>query len=163
MRRVLPRFARSHRPAFVIAGLAVIAAGCGNPQVKDAPPPPPPPKKQAPAAPDAFRDHSGPHAAAGEVFQLKDTPIAVDGVRVVVSLIKASWTKRELDDGRVIREGSAEIEVRKGEERTSRILDQDESVVLFGVRVTVTGAGEDYDKSRLDYIPWVELKVEAAQ
>ncbi len=153
---------RSLSRTVVTLALLTAATACGEAQVRDAPPPPPPPEREAPPEPDAYRDHSGPHAKAGEVFQVKDTPIAVDGVQVVVSLVKATWTKRELEDGRVIREGSAEIEIRKGQQSTKRILDQDESVVALGVRVTVKGAGEDYDNKRLDYIPWVELMVEAA-
>jgi len=146
-----------------IASLLALAA-CSNPQLIETPKPKP--AAEAPAAPtgpDAYRDHAGPHIAAGEVFRLKDTAFAVDGAQVVVSLVKAAWSKRELPDGRTVREGSAEIQVARGEESTRRILEQGESKTMLGVRVSVVNAGEDYDEKRLDYIPWVELKVETAQ
>lgn len=144
--------------------VAAFAAGCSNPQLIETPKPKA--VQAAPAAPtgpDAFRDHAGPHVAAGEVFRLKDTAYAIDGAQAVVSLVKAAWSKRELPDGRTVREGSAEIQVARGEESTRRILEQGESKTMLGVRVSVVNAGEDYDEKRLDYIPWVELKVEAAE
>jgi hypothetical protein len=143
--------------------VSLTLTACSNPQLIENPPPKPAAATaQAPQGPDAYRDHAGPHVAAGEVFRLKDTAYAIDGAEVVVSLVKAAWSKRELPDGRVIREGSAELQVARGEESTRRILEQGESKTMLGVKVSVVNAGEDYDDKRMDYIPWVELKVEAA-
>ncbi len=152
------------RPASVAACLALVAglAACANAQLIEAPRPPAAAAETKPSTPDAYRDHAGPHAKVGELIRLKDTAYAIDGAEVVVSLVRASWTKRTLEDGRVIRDGSAEIAVSRGEETSRRILEQGESRAWFGVQVSVKGAGEDYDEQRLDYIPWVELKVEPA-
>jgi hypothetical protein len=156
-----------HRAIAALALGAMLALGltaCGHPQVTDAPPPAvKAPTKRAPAAPDAFADHSGPRVGLGEVFRVKDTPYAVEGAGFVVALLKATWTKRELPDGRTIREGAAELEVRRGQEHKRPILEQEESAVVYGYRITVKGAGEDYDDKRLDYLPWVELMVERVE
>jgi hypothetical protein len=146
------------------AALLLWCVGCGNAQVTDAPPPPRAPKVvAAPAGPNAYADHSGPHAAIGETFRLKDTAVAVDGAEIVIGLIKASWTERELPDGRKILGGAAELKVSKGTETNRPILELDESTIAHGYRITVKGAGQDYDEKRLDYLPWVELVVEAVE
>ncbi len=166
---MLPRSALDFSPigrsiAALASCLSLVAGlhGCGNAQLIDAPPPQAPAAEARPSTPDAYRDHAGPHAKVGEQIRLKDTAFAIDGAEVVVSLVRASWTKRTLEDGRVIRDGSAEISVSRGEETSRRILEQGEAKAWLGVLVTVKGAGEDYDEQRLDYIPWVELKVEPA-
>lgn len=161
--RVSPPAAPSRAPALGIAVVAVLVGACSNPQLIETPKAAAEaPAAAAPQEPDAYRDHVGPHIAAGTTFRLKDTAYAVDGVGVVVSLVKAAWSKRTLDDGRVIREGSAEIAVARGESTQRKIMEQGDVATVAGAKITVINAGEDYDERRLDYIPWVELKVEPA-
>lgn len=155
-----------------LTSLALVTAlsACGASQVTplpapDAAPaaaPDTPAAKPAPARTvDAYRDFKGEHVAAGEVFRLKAKAKAIDGLEVVIRMVKVEWTTGELPDGRKIKEGTAELVIQKGaEERTTRV-QQDDTKRSLGCQITVKAVGEDYDQKRFDYLPWVDLIVEA--
>ena len=85
--------------------------------------------------------------------------MGVQGAELVIELVKTAWTTRELPSGKEVKDGTADLLVKKGEKSRRVRLDEGASRVIYGVKIEVLGAGEDYDKSRLDYLPWVDLKV----
>jgi len=128
--------------------------------VTPAPPPAKPPVVQA--EPDAFRDFRGEHGAAGKVFRLGGKPMAVDGVEVVVTLVKTEWSTMAAPNGKDIREASAQLLVQKGQEERRISMGQGETRQALGATITVVAAGENYDATRLLYLAWVDLRVEPA-
>ena len=116
------------------------------------------PVEAAPQTPDAFRDFGGKHVKLGEKFRLGARPLGVEGAEIVIELVKTAWTTRELPNGKEVKDGTADMLVKKGEKSRRLRLDDGASRVIYGVKIEVLGAGEDYDKSRLDYLPWVDLK-----
>lgn len=143
--------------SLVVALLA--SFGCGGGQVieksvaeKAAP-------AAAPQTPDAYRDFGGKHVKLGSKFRLGARPMGVQGAELVIELVKTVWTTRELPSGKEVKDGTADLLVKKGEKSRRVRLDEGASRVIYGVKIEVLGAGEDYDKSRLDYLPWVDLKV----
>ena len=149
----------------LVAALAVAAtvAGCGANAgyVVQAPPPPPPPPPEAPRVPDAFADHRGEKVALGAKFRLAARPIGVHTAALVVALQKVDWSTMTTPSGKEVKEGSAQLTVSKGEETASGMVSQGDFKRFFGYRVEVVAAGEDYNKQRLTYEPWVELLVKA--
>lgn len=140
---------------------ASLAACGGSGYVVEAKPPPPPPPVEAPRAPDAFLDHRGDKVALGARFRLAAKPIGVQTAQVVVALQKVDWSTMTTPSGKEVKEGSAQLTVSKGEEVTSGLVAQGDFKRFFGFRVEVVAAGEDYNKQRLTYEPWVELIVKA--
>jgi hypothetical protein len=145
-----------------IALVALVASACGPSMVQQAPPPPPLAPKEKPAEPDVFRDHRGKHVAAGETFRLTHKPVAVDGPNVIVSLVKTEWTTIQTPGGKEVKEATAVLTVEQGQDQRQVSVGQGEARTAFNARVTVIGAGEDYDPARLVYQAWVDLKVELA-
>jgi hypothetical protein len=147
----------------ILPALALtLVAACGGGHVIDVPPPPakpaaPPPPPKA----DAFRDFGGERVVPNEVFRLRAKAKAVAIVEIVISMIRVEWTTREMPDGRKIKEGTAELLVKKGDKKRRFRLEQDEVKTVMGTKIEVKGVGEDYDKSRYDYLPWVDLVVTA--
>ena len=141
-------------------GLLVIAA-CGGGEVVKTPAPAAPVAvaKPAPVAPDAYRDFGGERVVTKEVFRLKAKAKAVAEVEVVIRMIKVEWTTREMPDGRKIKEGTAELIIKKGDKERRVRIEQDDTKRTLGCQVTVKAVGEAYDKKRMDYLPWVDLIV----
>lgn len=124
---------------------------------------PPPVKQQAvQVEPDAFRDFRGEHGTSGKVFRLGGKPMAVDGVEIVVTLVKTEWSTMAAPNGKEIREASANLLVQKGQEERRISLGQGETRQALGASITVVAAGENYDTARLLYLAWVDLRVEPA-
>ena len=140
-------------------GLALLV-GCGGGEVVTTPPPAAPVvAKPAPAPPDAYRDFAGERVVPKEVFRLKAKAKAVAVVEVVIHMVKVEWTTREMPDGRKIKEGTAELVIKKGDKKRTVRVEQDETKTTLGCKVTVKAVGEDYDAKRFDYLPWVDLVV----
>ena len=155
------RFALRSTLPFALPLLIAVAVACGGSagyvvQAKPAPPPPPP---EAPKQPDAFADHRGDKVALGQKFRLAAKPIAVGTALFVVSLQKVDWSTMTTPSGKEVKEGSAQLSVAKGEELTSGLVAQGDFKRFFGFRVAVVAAGEEYNKQRMNYEPWVELIV----
>ncbi|MBM4343588.1 MAG: hypothetical protein FJ100_09455 [Deltaproteobacteria bacterium] len=151
-----------HLPSAAL-GLSLALCACGGSAgyVVETKPAPPPPAPEAPRAPDAFADHRGDKVALGSKFRLAAKPIGVHAAQFVVSLHKVDWSTMTTPSGKEVKEGAAQLTVTKGEEATSALVPQGESKRFFGYRVEVLAAGEDYNKQRLTYEPWVELLVKA--
>ena len=155
-------FIRRGLSASVVAALLVASPACGGgaghvveQPVKAAPAP----KKEAPQTFDAFRDFGGEVVAPGEKVRLKTKPIGFKDLRIVVELVKTEWTTRELPSGKEVKDGTADLLIKKGEKSRRVRLDEGESRVIYGAKISVEGAGEAYDKERLDYMPWVDILV----
>ena len=79
------------------------------------PPPPPEPEPQVEAI-DPFADFRGSWFESGIAFRLQSVPMA-NQMGIEISLLKVEWTSSETRDGEEIREASAILVVKKGEER----------------------------------------------
>ena len=142
---------------------AAAMAGCGGSTgggyvVENAPPPPPKPV-EAPKTPDAWRDHRGDHVQLGKKFRLAARPIAVDGPNIVIALNKVDWSTLTTPSGKEIKEGAASVTVLRGEEAATALIPQGDNKLVHGARIEVFAAGEEYNKQRMTYDPWVELQV----
>lgn len=135
--------------------------GCGGGEVIPPPKPTAAPAvaKLAAPTPDAFRDFPGERVVPNEVFRLKAKAKAVAVVEVVISMVKVEWTTREMPDGRKIKEGTAELIIKKGTQSRTIRVEQDETKKTLGCQILVKAVGEDYDAKRYDYLPWVDLIV----
>ena len=144
----------------VCVGLVLMA--CGAPPVKedayvprglDAPRPQ--------AETDFFAEFRGTHQPTGKVFRLQGSPVAIDGPNVILTLVKSDWATMQTPGGKEHREATAQFMVQKGAESHHISVNQNDDGVAFNVRITVKAAGEDYNKQRLDYLPWVDCQVDA--
>lgn len=94
-----------------------------------------------------------------EPFELRGTNEAkLEGEDYVVGLIKTSWSAMETPKGEV-RTGTAKLLVTVGDELKEVSIEEGESRVVFGHRIEVTFAYEDYDSDRAEYEPLVKLVV----
>ncbi len=146
------------RTVALIGGLALLTA-CGGGQVVAKPVAKPVVNKPEPVKHDAFRDFGGQTIAPGTKFRLKTKPIGIDQLKVVIELVKTEWTTRELPSGKEVKDGTADLLIKKGEKSRRVRLDEGESRVIYGAKILVDAAGEGYDKERLDYMPWVDIIV----
>lgn len=156
-----PSFARS----VLGASLCVLAWGCGGAGghvVKDSGPVVAEKPPEAPKVPDAFADHTGPKARAGEKFRLAAKPVAVQGPDLVIELDKVDWQTLTSPSGKEIREATVNMVLYRGQDRRKVMIGQRDEKVAMGARIQVLDAGEDYNRQRLVYEPWVLLLVEAA-
>ncbi len=152
------QLARCTRGA-VFAGFLTIAA-CANPQLTEAPAPKPVAAVKAPRADDAFRDFGGKVVEVGEAFRLEAMDmVGIKGHRIVIRMVKTEWTSSEGADGKMVKEGTADLEVQQGDQRKRKRIDQGETRTVFGAKITVKGAGEIYSQKRMQYVPWVEIVV----
>jgi hypothetical protein len=145
--------------------VAIGAAGCGGTQsVTPADPSATPPvaRVEVQAQPNAFRDFRGPRVTTGKPFRVSVKPVAVAGVEVVIALVKVDWSTMTGPSGKDTREATANIRVQKGEEERAVMLGQGEVRTVLGTRINLLSAGEDYDKARMSYDPWIEIQVEPA-
>ncbi len=140
---------------------ALLIGGCGGSggHVVEAPPPKKEAPKPKPVAHDAFRDFGGKVVAPGEHFRLQSKPIGVKGLEVVIQLVKTEWTERELPSGKTVKDGTADILIKKGEASRRVRLDEGESRVIYGAKILVHEAHEGYDPKRMDYLPWIDVVV----
>ncbi len=144
----------------LLALATLVAAACANPQVRDLPPPPSKPAPKAPEPEDAFSDFGGKKVDKGVPVRLEAADmVGINGHRVVIQLIKTEWTTRELANGKKLKEGTADLQVQKGDKIKRKRIDQEETRTVFGAKITVKGAGETYSNKRMDYVPWVEIVV----
>lgn len=150
-----------HVKAFaIIAGAALALCACGGGgHIIEAPPTAPKKAAEKPAAADAYRDFGGASVSLGEPFRLRTKPIGVRELEIVIELVKTEWTTRELPDGRTVKDGTADLLVRKGEGSRRFRLEQGESREILGAKITLKEANEGYDEQRLDYMPWVDVVV----
>lgn len=144
-----------------IAAVVVGASACGGGggQVIEPAATPAAAPKEAPKTPDAYRDFGGETVALGVKHRLRTRPIGIKELNIVVELVKTQWTTRELPNGKEVKDGTADLLIKKGEKSRRLRLDEGESRVIYGAKISVEGAGEEYDKSRLDYMPWVDIVV----
>lgn len=150
-----------------LTGSLVVLAACGGTgagYVVDNPKPPPPKvEPEVATTPDAFRDHRGERVKVGSKFRLSAKPIAVEGAEFVIALLKVDWSTMTAPSGKEIKEGTAQLTITKGEESASALVAQGDFKRAFGYRVGAVAAGEEYNKQRMTYDPWVELIVTAEE
>ena len=140
--------------------LAFLATACANPQLTQAPAPKPVVAPKPPQKDDAFRDFGGKVVEKGETFRLEAMDlVGIKGHRIVIRMVKTEWTSHEGPDGKMVKEGTADLEIQKGDKRKRKRIDQEETRTVFGAKITVKGAGEMYSKKRMQYVPWVEVVV----
>lgn len=95
-------------------------------------------------------------------FRLAAKPIAVDGPNLVIELTKVDWSTLTSPNGKEIREASVNLVLMRGEDRRQVMIVQKDEKTAMGARIQVLDAGEDYNRQRLTYEPWVELLVDPA-
>jgi len=146
--------ATTHLSSLLLAMCMLILSSCAS-----TPPPAPEPEPQAQAV-DPFADFRGSWFESGTAFKLQSVPMANREIGVEVSLKKVEWTSSETRDGGEIREASAILIVKKGEERRRLRMDEGDSKIAFGATIKVLKAGEDYSERLMQYAPWVEIQVQ---
>ena len=87
--------------------LGQIACGGGY-LVKDSAPAPVK-VAEVPKTPDAFRDHRGEKVKPGQKFRLAAKPIAVEGLNIVIELVKVDWSTMTAPSGKEMREAAAKL------------------------------------------------------
>lgn len=140
--------------------LLLALAACGGSSgglIVDNAPPPPKAAPEPPKVPDAWRDHRGDHVKLGQKFRIANKPIAVDGPNVVITLSKVDWSTMTTPSGKEVKEGAAQVAVTKGEDTVTGLIPQGDFKRIHGVKFSSIGCGEEYNKHRLVYEPWVEL------
>ncbi len=120
------------------------------------------PAANTPKVPDVYTDHRGEHVKTGQHFRLAAKPIAVDGPNLVIELVKVDWQTMTAPSGKELREASASLVLRRGQDSRQVMIPQKDEKVAMGARIQVLDAGEDYNRQRMTYEPWVELQVDAA-
>ena len=156
----LSNFRSMPRRALLLA-VPVLLAACGaaqKPEEKYVPRGLDAPRPEV--ATDFYAEFRGIHMATGKSFRLQGHPVAVDGPNIVLTLVKSDWETVTTPGGKTIRTATAQFLVQKGAESHHLSVAQDDSGIALGVRISVKDAGEDYDKSRLNYLPWVDCVVE---
>jgi hypothetical protein len=144
-----------------VLAIGIVLTACGAPQVVQLPPPEPKVQPSAAAGePDAYLDFRGIHAKSGATFRLASKPMTVDGPNVVVTIVKVDWSTMTGPSGKDTREASVNLRVQKGAEERVVTLGQGDARTVLGATLTLVTAGEDYDKTRLSYEPWIDLRVD---
>lgn len=145
----------------LIASLGLVLVACSAPPVHEEAYVPrgldaPRPVKDT----DYFGEFVGEHHPTGKLFRLQGKPVAIDGPNVILTLVKSDWSTMTTPGGNEHREATAQLMVQRGSESHTVTINQNDDGVAFNVRITVKAAGEDYNKARLDYLPWVECQVD---
>lgn len=147
-----------------LLALGASLAGCGGPQgavvdttVK------PTPVVEAPKEPDAYRDFRGRKVKLGEAFRLAAESVGVEGAEVVLTLVKTEWSTMTTPAGKELKEISVNLRIQHGQDERTAQLSQGDKRVLGTHRYEVLGGGEDYNKARMVYEPWVELRITAPE
>ncbi len=160
-RQPMPRIAGLVGQNLVISLVFAHISGCGAPEVVDLPPPKVAPPVVA-QAPDAFADHRGQTAKTGELFRIGAKPVGVQGVGIVVTIVKVDWQTMTGPSGKEVKEATATLRLQKGEEERNVTISQGDKKTAYGCVIELLASGDQYDKARLSYDPWVELRVQPA-
>jgi hypothetical protein len=112
--------------------------------------------------PDAYRDFGGEHVKPGQKFRLSAKRIAVDGPNIVMELQKIDWSTLTAPNGQQLKEATAHILLYRGEEDREVLISTKDEKRALGVLIQVLDAGDDYNRQRMTYEPWVELVVKVA-
>ena len=130
--------------------LALLISGCAS-----APAPTPAPVAAAPAQPaDPLASFEGTRKPANTEFRLMLAPVGIEGVGVVLRVVKAEWT--EMDGERT---ATAVIKVERGEQSKMVYLEEGDTRTVLGAKLHVKAAGEIYDKETMRYPPYADLMV----
>jgi hypothetical protein len=118
--------------------------------------------REAPAPTDAWSMFKGDKHPLGKIFRVLRKPSGIDGVQVVVQLLKVDWQTMDAPGG-TIKTATANLHLQKGDDERNLTIEQGETRTALGVKLTLVGAGDDYDKTRMTYDAWVDLKAEAPE
>jgi hypothetical protein len=130
--------------------IALLLTGCASA-------PAPAPAPTAPEAPvDPLAKFEGTRKAANSSFRLMLAPVGVEGVGVVVRVVKAEWS--EMDGERA---ATAVIRVERGEESKTLYLEEGDTKSALGAKIHLISAGETYDKDTMRYPPYADVIVSA--
>ena len=125
--------------------LTLLMAGCASAPA----PAPASPVAAEPAPPaDPLASFEGKRQPANTEFRLMLAPVGIEGVGVVVRVVKAEWT--EMDGERT---ATAVIQVERGEESKTLYLEEGDTKTTLGATLHVKSAGEVYDKDTMRYGP----------
>ncbi len=122
-------------------------------------------EKQAPApvkvkrTQDVFSAFGGKQVPAGKPFKISSEPIGVTSVRAVFKLKKATWTVFTSPAGKEEKEYTVHILVRRGDKRTTVLMDSGETKKVLGLTLTIKKVGEAYITARQDWFPFAVLLV----
>ncbi len=125
----------------------------------------PTPVAAAPAAPapvDPLGEFGGPRVKAGEAFELGDAPVGVEGVGVVLTLLKVHETDYQEPGRPKVVETAAELLVQRGAETRNVRIDEGDTKTRLGARIKVERAATDYVDERADYLARATVVVTAA-
>ena len=132
--------------------IALLFMGCAS-----APAPAPSPAPAQPEAPvDPLAAYEGTRKPANTEFRLMLAPVGVEGVGVVVRVVKAEWS--EMDGERT---ATAVIRVERGEESRTVYMEEGDIKSVLGAKIHVKSAGETYDKDTMRYPPYADIVVSA--
>ena len=141
--------------ASVVALTVGGAVGCGGAgaAVKPTPAVAAADRPVAVAVADPLGDFSGPRVKAGEAFKLGDAPVGVEGVGVVLTLLKVHETDYQEPGRPKVIETAAELLVQRGAETRNVRIDEGDVKTRLGARIKVERARTDYVDERADYLP----------
>lgn len=148
------------------AALAIAAvpacggAGGGYVVPPDPAPAPVPVAAVVDKAPDAWREFGGEKVRPGQKFRLAAKRIGVAGPNIVLQLQKIDWSTQTAPNGTQMKEATAHILLYRGEEEREVLISTKDEKRGLGVLIKVLDAGDDYNRQRMTYEPWVELVVE---
>lgn len=168
----------SHRTIACLLGVALtsIGAACGGPSAQRSDPPaataaspakgdatpsrPAYSDDDAPAS-DAFKTFSGPKVAGTQPVIIKSrAAVGFASAECVLLLKTIRWMVIDLGHGKKHREGSADFILRKGADTVPVSVTEGQTRRLRGVSITLIASGEDYDKDKLEYLPWAKVLVD---
>lgn len=136
----------------LIALLAVTAASCGGAAPPKAAEPPPP------AAPvDSLDGFMGVRVETGVTVRVAGSPVGVESLGLLVSVVKTNW--QSMGDDRM---ATAILVVQRGVETKRIYVPEGESREVLGCRITVSEAGETYDKETMRYPAYADMVIEPA-
>jgi hypothetical protein len=147
------------------AVLSLTGSACGAPaaQVVDTTAKKPTPVVEAPKEPNAYRDFRGTQVKLGEPFRLAAESVGVAGAEVVLTLVKAEWSTMTSPSGKEIKEISVNLRIQHGQEERGVQIAQGEKRVIGQYRYELIAGGEEYNKARMVYEPWVQLRLTPAE
>lgn len=128
--------------------------------------PPDQPVAPAPVAapvdqtPNAWREFGGDKVKVGQKFRLAGKRVGVEGPNIVLELQKIDWSTLTAPNGTQMKEATAHILLFRGEDEREVLLPTKDQKLALGVLIKALDAGDDYNRQRMTYEPWVELIVE---
>lgn len=132
--------------------VALLFAGCASAPAPVAAPVPAVPETPA----DPLASFEGTRRPADTEFRLMLAPVGIEGVGVVVRVVKAEWT--EMDGERT---AAAVIRVERGGDTKTLHMEEGDTKSVLGATLHVKAAGETYDKDTMRYPPYVDIIVSA--